>query len=109
MKLILTVIHDRDQNKMAEALLSHGYRFTKVASTGGFLREGNMTFLIGVEDSEVDRVIALIGQSCKTREQFVNILPPDAAPLGTMVPSPVKVLVGGAIVFVLNIERFERY
>ncbi|MCC6444018.1 MAG: cyclic-di-AMP receptor [Armatimonadetes bacterium] len=109
MKLILTVIHDRDHDKMAEALLSHNFRFTKVASTGGFLREGNMTFLVGVDDSHVDQVIALIGQTCKTREQFVNILPPDAAPLGTMVPSPVKVLVGGAIVFVLDVERFERY
>src|SRR5438132_11369084 len=109
MKLVITVVHDRDKNKITEALLSNGFKFTKIGSTGGFLREGNVTLLIGVEEDEIDRVMQVIGESCKTREQFVNVLPPDAAPVGTFMPSPVKVLVGGAIVFVVDVERFERY
>ncbi len=109
MKLVITVVHDRDKNRITEALLRNGMKFTKIGSTGGFLREGNVTLLIGVDDGEVDRVINVIGESCKTREQFVNVLPPDAAPVGSFMPSPVKVLVGGAILFVVDVERFERF
>lgn len=109
MKLVITVVHDRDKNRITEALLRNGMKFTKIGSTGGFLREGNVTLLIGIDDEEVDRVINVIGESCKTREQFVNVLPPDAAPVGSFMPSPVKVLVGGAILFVVDVERFERF
>ena len=109
MKLVITVVHDRDKNKITESLLKNDFKFTKIGSTGGFLREGNITLLIGVDEREVDRVLQIIGDSSKTREQFVNVLPPDAAPVGTFMPSPVKVLVGGAVVFVVDVERFERF
>jgi uncharacterized protein YaaQ len=109
MKLVIAVVHDRDKNKISDTLLRNGFKFTKVASTGGFLREGNVTLFIGVEDEDLEMVLRLIGESCKTREQYVNVLPPDAAPVGAFVPNPVKVLVGGAIVFVVNVERFERF
>ena len=109
MKLIVAVIHDRDQKRTSEALLKAEYRFTKIASTGGFLREGNITILIGAEEAEVDTVLSLINESCKTREQYVNVLPPEATPVGTFMANPVKVQVGGAVAFVLDVERFERY
>ena len=80
MKLVITVVHDRDKNKITEALLRNGFKFTKIGSTGGFLREGNVTLLIGVEGKEVERVIQVISDSCKTREQFVNVLPPMPRP-----------------------------
>ena len=108
MKLIVAVIHDRDQKRTSDALLRAGYKFTKIASTGGFLREGNVTMLIGAEADQVDGVLQLINESCHTREQYVNVLPPEATPVGTFLTSPVKVQVGGAIVFVLDVERFER-
>jgi uncharacterized protein YaaQ len=109
MKLVITVVHDRDKNRITESLLRNGFKFTKIGSTGGFLREGNVTLLIGVEEEELEQCLQVIGDSCKTREQFVNVLPPDAAPVGTFMPSPVKVLVGGAVTFVVDVERFERY
>jgi uncharacterized protein YaaQ len=109
MKLVITVVHDRDKNRITESLLRGGFKFTKIGSTGGFLREGNVTLLIGVEENELEGCLQIIGDSCKTREQFVNVLPPDAAPVGTFMPSPVKVLVGGAVVFVVDVERFERF
>ena len=109
MKLVITVVHDRDKNRITESLLRNGFKFTKIGSTGGFLREGNVTLLIGVEEKELENCLQVIGDSCKTREQFVNVLPPDAAPVGTFMPSPVKVLVGGAVVFVVDVERFERF
>ncbi|MCH8275615.1 MAG: cyclic-di-AMP receptor [Armatimonadetes bacterium] len=109
MKLVIAVVHNRDKNKVVEDLVRAGFKFTIIGSTGGFLREGNTTFLIGVDQSEQSALLNLIQHNCKTREQLVNVLPPDASQVGTFVPSPIKVPVGGAIVFVLNVEQFERF
>jgi uncharacterized protein YaaQ len=109
MKLVVAVIHDRDQKRTSDALLRAGYKFTKIASTGGFLREGNVTLLMGAEADEVENVLAIINDSCKTREQYVNVMPPEAAPVGTFLANPVKVQVGGAVAFVVDVERFERF
>ena len=99
----------RELEAQHEALLKAEYRFTKIASTGGFLREGNVTILIGAEEQEVETVLNIVNESCKTREQYVNVLPPEATPVGTFMAYPVKVQVGGAIAFVMDIERFERF
>ncbi len=109
MKLVIAVVHDRDRGRITESLLRAGLKFTKIGSTGGFLREGNVTLLIGVEENGVDRVLGIIGEASKTRKQFVNVLPPDAGPVGTFIPSPVEVEVGGAVTFVVDVERFERF
>ena len=109
MKLLIAVVHNRDKNNITDALLRAGFKFTTIASTGGFLREGNSTLLIGSENEQVESVMALLGENCKSREQYVNALPPDAAPIGTFLPTtPMKVTVGGAIIFVVDVERFER-
>jgi uncharacterized protein YaaQ len=109
MKLIVAVIHERDQKRTSDNLLKTGFKFTKIASTGGFLREGNVTMLIGATPDEVETVLQIIDESSRTREQYVNVLPPEASPVGTFLTSPVKVQVGGAIAFVLDVERFERF
>ena len=109
MKLILAVVHEKDKRHMQDALLEQGFQFTNVASTGGFLREGNVTLLIGVDEDQVDQVLEIVRESCQTREQYVNVMPPTMEPVGTVIPSPVKVLVGGAIVFVLEVARFEKF
>lgn len=107
MKLVIAVVQDKDKRKVMDALLEAGYKFTNVASTGGFLREGNVTFLIGVEPAQVPEVIKTIETSSKTREQYVNVFPPTMEPIGACIPSPVKVTVGGATVFVLDVESFH--
>ncbi len=108
MKLVIAVVQDKDQRKVTDALLERGYQFTNIATTGGLLREGNVTFLIGVEEQQVDEVIRVLRDYSKTREQLVNVFPPTIEPIGTCIPSPVKVLVGGATVFVVDVERFEK-
>jgi uncharacterized protein YaaQ len=108
MKLIIAVVQDKDQRKVTEALLERGYQFTNIASTGGLLREGNVTFLIGVEQDQVEGVMEVLRTHSKTREQLVNVFPPTIEPIGTCIPSPVKVQVGGATVFVLDVERFQK-
>ena len=109
MKLVVAVIHDRDQKRCSEALLKSGFKFTKIASTGGFLREGNVTMLIGADEEDVDGLMGLLNEASHMREQYVNVLPPEASPVGTFLTSPVKVQVGGAIAFVIDVERFERF
>ncbi|MDO8682944.1 MAG: cyclic-di-AMP receptor [Armatimonadota bacterium] len=108
MKLVITIVHERDRNKVSEALLQAGHKFTKIATTGGFLRDGNVTLLVGVEDDSLEEVLNIIRDSCKSREQFVSLPPPDVMPAGTFIPNPVKVCVGGAVTFVMDVERFER-
>ena len=91
-------MHNRDKGRVVEDLIRNGFKFTIIGSTGGFLKEGNTTFLL-----------RLVQQNCQMREQMVNVLPPDATPVGPFVPNPIKVPVGGAIVFVLDVEQFERF
>lgn len=108
MKLIIAIVHDRDRHKLSDHLVKDAFRFTQLSSTGGFLREGNTTFLIGVEDAQVDAALKVVDECSKTREQYVNLLPPDASAVGAFIANPVSVKVGGAIVFVLPIDRFEK-
>ncbi|MEW6547503.1 MAG: cyclic-di-AMP receptor [Bacillota bacterium] len=108
MKLIVAVIQDKDSVRLLEALVKKGYRATKLASTGGFLREGNTTVLIGVEDGQTDEVLATIRETCRPREQLVTPLTPMSGPADSYVAYPVEVMVGGATVFVLNVERYEK-
>lgn len=109
MKLFIAVIHNRDKNRVVDDLVRDGYKFTIIGSTGGFLREGNTTFLIGVQEEEKDALMNIIQRNCQVREQVVNVLPPEASQVGSFVPNPVKVPVGGAIVFVLDVEQFARF
>lgn len=110
MKLVICVVHNRDKGKITEELIRAGFKFTVVNSTGGFLREGNTTLMIGIEESERTTLMELIAQNCMAREQVVNVMPVEAAPAaGAILSSPVKVPVGGAVVFVLDVEHFERF
>ena len=108
MKLIITIVHERDKQAVNDALLQAGHQFTIVASTGGFLRDGNTTLLIGAKDEVVEDVIGVIRGCCSAREQYVTQPAPDILGAGGGMMSPVKVTVGGAIVFVVDVEKFER-
>ncbi len=109
MKLVVCIVHNRDKNKITDELVKAGFKFTIIGSTGGFLREGNTTFLIGVDEEDLPALKKVIGQNCQSRDQLVNVMPFEAAPPGAFIPSPVKVPVGGAVVFVLPVEQFERF
>ncbi|HXF82347.1 MAG TPA: cyclic-di-AMP receptor [bacterium] len=109
MKLVLAIVQEKDAGRLIDALTEEGVNATVLASTGGFLREGNSTILIGVEDVQVDPVLRTIQRSCHRREQFVSPMPPAVEPVDSYVTYPVKVEVGGAIVFVLPVDRLERF
>lgn len=108
MKLIFAVIQGKDAEHLLQALRESGYRSTQINSAGGFLRENNVTVLVGVEDDDVPDVLRIIKQNCYTRTQYVNPLLPIMKPGEVYVPNPVEVQVGGATVFILNVLRMER-
>jgi uncharacterized protein YaaQ len=68
MKLILAIVRSIDAGPAIDELVTQGYRVTRVASTGGFLRRGNVTLLIGVEDPKVDPVIDILRETCSPPE-----------------------------------------
>ncbi len=104
----MAVVQDKDTVRLLESLVEKGFRATKLASTGGFLKEGNTTLLLGVDDNQVNEVVSIVKKTCQSREQLVTPLTPVGGPVDSYVPYPVEVLVGGAAIFVLNIERFDR-
>lgn len=108
MKLLVIIVQDADAGKLQEALAEQNLRATKLASTGGFLRQGNTTFLVGVEDALVASVKAVVRDTCRERVQTV----PTHLPVGNLpepyLNQPIEVEVGGAIIFELSIDSFER-
>jgi uncharacterized protein YaaQ len=109
MKLVMSIVHKDDTNRLVDALTAAGFRATTISTTGGFLRQGNGTIFVGTEDDQVPVVLQLIRDNCQTRSQFVNPLPPVAEPGEMYVPSPVEVQVGGATIFVLDVVQFEHF
>ncbi len=85
-----------------------GYGVTHLKSAGGFLRRQNSTVLAGVPETDVDRVIEIVRARCRARTEQVRPLPPVVEPGEVYMPFPVEVEVGGATVFVLDVERFEK-
>jgi len=109
MKLVIAVIQGKDVDRLLSGLVTEGFRATQVNSSGGFLRESNVTLLIGVNDDRVPRVREIIKENCHSRTHFVNPLMPIVEPGEALLPAPVEVPVGGATVFVVGIQRFERF
>jgi uncharacterized protein YaaQ len=108
-KLAVCVAHNRDRNRLLDELVRAGFKFTVIGSTGGFLREGNTTILVGIEDDEVQALKDLVCEHCCSREQMVNVVPYEGAPPGAFATDPVTVPVGGAVLFVMPVDEFHRF
>jgi uncharacterized protein YaaQ len=108
MKLVVAIVHNEDAGALVDALLEREYRATRLHSSGGFLKQSNATVIVGVEDAQVDEVITIVRENCNARTQVVNPMPPIMEPGEFFMPYPLEVDVGGATVFVLPVERFER-
>ncbi len=108
MKLIIAICHSEDADKLTDELVAKKYQVTKVNSFGGYLKEANATLLIGTEEKKVDEVLKLIKKNCQSRQQFLTPTPPTIEPGETFIPESIEVRVGGAIVFVLDVEKFKQ-
>jgi uncharacterized protein YaaQ len=108
MKLIIAIVQDEDSPALTEALVGAGHRFTRVSTTGSFLRTGNSSLLIGLEDAQVDPVLAILRRTCRRRTQVAVPYSPALEPGLLYMPENFEVEIGGAVVFIANVVRFER-
>lgn len=108
MKLVIAIVQDDDASNLVGKLNKEGFRVTKLATTGGFLRAGNTTLLVGVDEDKVDKVIGTIKNLCESRKQMITSTTPVTGTTGVYVPYPIEVSVGGATIFVVDVDRFEK-
>ena len=108
MKLIIAIVQDEDSSRLLSLLMQQGFGVTKLATTGGFLKAGNTTLLLGVDDQRVDEAVSAIESVCKSRKQISTV---PSAMIGGMSHGeyssfPIEVTVGGATLFVLSVDQF---
>ena len=108
MKLIIAIVHCDDASACSAGLSDAGFVCTRFTTSGGFLQKGNATLITGVDDSRVDEAVEVLRRHARQRSEFMNPVSPVAEPAEFYVPFPVEVEVGGATVFVVDVERFER-
>jgi uncharacterized protein YaaQ len=107
-KLVIAVVQGEDAQRAVEALTAAGISSTRVSSTGGFLQQGNVTILIGIEDAKVAVAVQIIRESCRERSRYLTPALPTAEPGDFLAAFPVEVQVGGATVFVVPVDSFEK-
>src|SRR5699024_673150 len=106
MKLIIAIVNSEDASAVLSELTGQGFSVTKLATSGGFLRAGNVTMMIGVEEEQVQKALTVIEEFSSQRKQQV---PVNSTYIGdSMITVPVEVTVGGATVFVLDVEQFYK-
>ncbi len=106
MKLLVVIVQDADAAGLVKEFNRHQFEVTKLASTGGFLREGNTTLLMGVNEDRLEAAKEIIAEKCRSRTRFVTPGVPIAEQPEPFLAQPVEVPVGGAVVFVINVESF---
>jgi uncharacterized protein YaaQ len=107
-KLVVAIVNPEDAGPLVDALLEREFRATRLHSSGGFLKQTNATVLLGVEDDAIEEVLGIIRETCHSRTELVNPMPPILEPGEFFLPYPLEVEVGGATVFVVPVERLER-
>lgn len=106
MKLVIAIVQKEDSNNLQKALVKNNFRATKLATSGGFLSQGNTTFLVGCEDEQVDDILKVIKQESRAREEIAT---PHMVSTGYEITQPLKITVGGATCFVVSVDKFKRF
>ena len=106
MKLVLAIVSNDDASSVSAALTKENYSVTRLATSGGFLRAGNTTIIVGTEDDKVKQCVDIIGEECKKRTEVV----PSSASydIGRFATFPIEVPVGGATIFVVDVAEFHK-
>ena len=106
MKLIIAIVQDEDASRLISQLMNDGFGVPKLATTGGFLRAGNTTLLVGVDDDRFQAAMDVIEKVCKSRKQIAPSPASMVGMPGSYTPYPIEVVVGGATIFVLTVDQF---
>lgn len=107
MKLIIGVLNSDDAPIVTQSLNQAGYSVTKLATSGGFLRAGNVTIMVGVEDEKVQDALEIIRKHAHSRIQLMPIT--SEMSVGFIPTMPAEVRIGGATIFVLDVEQFHKF
>lgn len=105
MKLLIVVVEDDDAPNLIKKLNENNFYSTKLASTGGFLFQGNTTLLIGVEDDLIEPALKIIRENCVRRKK---LLPHTTTEIPTAINMPIEIEVGGATIFIVDISEFHK-
>ncbi|WP_459129247.1 cyclic-di-AMP receptor [Guggenheimella bovis] len=108
MKLLIIIVQDDDVHALTSTLTKNKFMITKLASSGGFLKRGNTTLIMGVEDDQVEQVKAIVQETSKSRIEMMPSIPVIAQGVITA-SEPLEVRVGGAIFFQLDVEAFHKF
>lgn len=104
MKLVIGIINSDDASDLLSEITKASLQATKLSTSGGFLRAGNVTVLVGVEDNRLDELIAIFEKCCSKRTQTVPTVPPFIGE-GFVSTAPVQITIGGATIFVIDVEK----
>jgi len=105
-KMIVAIVHDHDAHNLMEELNNKDFKATKMATTGGFLREGNTTFMIGSDEEHIEEILEIIKNNCKARKKTIAPMSPVANSMESYYSFPMDVKIGGATVFIIDVEQF---
>ncbi len=108
MKLVIAVVHPKDADACTDGLTSAGFICTRINSFGGFLDRQNVTLMVGVDTPLVDDVMAVLRRSARRRNETLEAGSAVGSVSSMTVPIPMDVEVGGATVFVVDVDRFEK-
>ena len=104
MKLVIGIINSDDANDLLAEITKASFQATKLSTSGGFLKMGNVTVLVGVEDEKVDEVVEIFKNCCSRRTQMIPTAPPYLGE-GFVSAAPVQVTIGGATLFIIDVEK----
>ena len=108
MKLLFAIVQDEDAKRLTKVLVENDIRVTRVSSSGGFLKSGNSTLMIGVEKDRLQDALDII-KAQSHRRQSLTAAPPIATQTTDSVPIPIEVTVGGATVFQVDVEECFKF
>ena len=108
MKLIFAIVQNDDSKRLIRALVQHRISVTRISTTGGFLHGGNTTLMICVDKDKVEESLDIIKSKSSTRKEFM-VIPSTLPGYADSSPTPVQVTLGGATVFIVDVEQFYRF
>ncbi len=108
MKMVFLVVQDDDVQKLIKDLVKNDFRVTKLPSTGGFLKRGSTTVFLGIEDHDIARLKEIISKNCKMRTEVMPSIPVISQGILTT-SEPIEINVGGAVMFVVNLEELAKF
>jgi uncharacterized protein YaaQ len=107
MKLVIVIVHDEDSHELMKTLVENSIGVTKLSSSGGFLKAGNTTLLIGAQEDKLEIILDIVKKKCKTRKELVNTAPVFTENI--FIPMPTEIVHGGATVFVVDVDNFYKF